>query len=166
MPINNWPRNCKRFGLAERAAGWLAKARILQPNDLSILADYSRALLDQGREPEILPAISEFEKANSSDREQLTQVTDLYADLGFGDLAIECLTRACQLSATTTMRYRLAELLEKSQRQSEAAEQLQLAWKELSLQTSAAHEQEALCEENNSSPNPVGHPHWQNQRVA
>ena len=137
----------QRFGQTERAVTWLAKAYELQPNDLSVLSDYSRALLELHREPEVKQATSAFEAAQLSSREGLSQLADLYADLGYEDLAITCLSRACKLGPTSAMRFRLCDWFEKAQRPTEAAEQLELAWHEIAAQTQSPSEQESLCEE-------------------
>ena len=137
----------QRFDQSQAAAAWLAKAYELQPDDLSVVADYSRALVQQGREPEMLPILTTYEKAHLRDREALTQLSDLMADLGLADASIDCLSRACKLGASSAMRYRLSEWFEKSGNITDAVEQLELAWNEISQQTKSIIEQESLCEE-------------------
>ncbi len=137
----------QRYGQNARALEWLAKAYAVQPSNAGLVANYARALADAGREKESLEILARYQSIRQTDRDALAQLADLYHDLGQADLARETLIKACQLGATTPLRFRLAEWFEQAGDAHRAEEQLELAWAELGLQTRVASEQEALLEE-------------------
>ncbi len=135
------------LGQHGRVVYWLEKAYRLQPNDFGVLSDYARALSETGDEKTAVEILMAYQKTLAPRRDELVQLADLYKDIGFAQQAMECLIKACELGATTPMRYRLAEWFEVAERNREANEQLELAWAELPLQTKVLSEQESQCEE-------------------
>ncbi len=137
----------QRFGLEARALEWLEKAYRAQPDDFGALTDYARALFAQGHEPEVQAILRDFQAKNLTNRDALAQLADLHWDMANPTAAIECLSKACQLNPTSSMRFRLTEWLKSTERLDAALQQMELAWADIATQTNVASEQETLCEE-------------------
>lgn len=135
------------LGQVKRASHWLAQAHALQPQDIGILMQYGRSLLELSQEDDAILLVHNFQQSHLQDKDALTQLAGFLHEIGHNERAIDCLTQACSLGATVAMRNQLSEWLAEADRGVDAIEQLEFAWSSVPSHTDKVGEQEALCEE-------------------